>query len=762
MTYKTFFAAMILAGWLSGCANHRAHLQSERGVESHQDALEEYLWDSCDSLDIMAPIFWQPAWNPVAFANQVVGSLRIDFDTKIEGRGSIHWSVNRQEVERVQSQSPLPDFIMINRLYGQDWGDVRQLRFHIKCEIPDHPPVFVQLVGHGQFPSMTILDRGEMTDGWKEIIWDVSNLDLGVHEEYGRRLWFFRIASRTEWFEENDVLDLHIDNIRLLAAEAEEVVDEPVASLESFPDDYVVWAKHYLEKGSIRSVPRRDEMGLGLHLFATPGESEPTSFCVRALKRDLSRVKVYLDQPLLSTDGAMIPTEQVELRVVKSMKRWLDPSRYMPVETYLVQEEESFIPQSTTQRYWLTVHVPDDALPGVYRSLVVIEPQDSAAQSLELELEVLPFHLVEPDGMAYFMYYSPHLLPEVFQTLDYQRKIFRDMKAHGMTTVTGYFHPVGDILTGSRKGYLPIQPTLEALQGVGLPQDGLPVLWIGADSYGEDYWLEILRARERLNLPEFLFYMIDEPSQKRYAQVEAVMARLDEFRRSYPDYPVRTTTAIGPQGIEDLGHYYDVWVCSAGAVRESMSESARESGKSLWAYECHFAPTQAELSRYYFGFWAWKADVQGCAYWAYYDGAFYNRFGNIGGFEDVEKNWLEWTNQFNFVYPTPDGLIPTLSWEAVREGIDDFRYVQTLVRAIEQAEKRNAPVGLLERARNLLEEIRQLIHVENYRQPTPAELADRPNADIFDRPLPEKNLKPDDYDQLRRRIAEMIFLVKNH
>jgi hypothetical protein len=38
-----------------------------------------------------------------------------------------------------------------------------------------------------------------------------------------------------------------------------------------------------------------------------------------------------------------------------------------------------------------------------------------------------------------------------------------------------------------------------------------------------------------------------------------------------------------------------------------------------------------------------------------------------------------------FAYPTFDGVIDTLQWEGFREGIDDVRYLTTLVQRIEQA-----------------------------------------------------------------------------
>ena len=40
-----------------------------------------------------------------------------------------------------------------------------------------------------------------------------------------------------------------------------------------------------------------------------------------------------------------------------------------------------------------------------------------------------------------------------------------------------------------------------------------------------------------------------------------------------------------------------------------------------------------------------------------------------------------------FAYPTMDGVIDTIQWEGWREGVDDVRYVTTLLEAIEKAKK---------------------------------------------------------------------------
>ncbi len=722
--------------------------------------LREYLFDGCNDIEIMAPIFWQPAWNPRGYEGHRIGSFSIDKETSVQGSGSIAWTVTAGQVHEVISREEPPEYVMINRLFGQDWGDVREVRFHVKSLAGNTPPLFVQLVGHGEAPSRTIIEREEATDGWKEIRWNVEGLDLGEHEEYGRRLWYFRVGARTDDLEEGESIDIRLDNIRFVAAPGEDASEVPEEMELPAGESYTVWPMHYAAKGSIHSVPGTDTPGGSLELFATPGEYEPASLAVRAVKEDLANVQVALEGALVTSTGETIPESRVTIQAVKSMTRWLNPSQYLPEETYLVTVDSLDIPRGTTQRYWLTVEVPEEATPGVYTSTLMVEPEGQEAQRLDVSLEVLPFRLDDAEDMAFFMYHSPHLLPAPFRTVEYQQELYEDMAEHGMTTVTAYFRPTGDILHGAHPGYLPMAPMVEAMDKAGLPAGENPLVWVGAESYGGDVWQAVLDAGREHGYPELLFYMIDEPSPARYPAVESVMARLNEFREAHPEYDIRTTTALGPQAIEDVGHHYDVWILGGGAVRDGMAANAEEQGRELWTYECHFSPTQPESSRYYFGFWAWKAGLRGVSYWAYYDGAFYGRFGNIGSYEDVALDWTGWTNQFNFVYLAEDGPVPTIGWAAVRQGIDDYRYLRTLENALARAEGDPAMEEQADAARELLAEIRSAIHLENYRKPVPPELGDRPDADIFDRPRPEEDLRPVDYDRFRRRIADKVIALR--
>ena len=168
----------------------------------------EVLWEACENL---GKITWdQLAWRPKSFTKEEIGSVEICTDTKLEGTGSLHWVVTADAVDKKLLELPGLQFARLNYLYGQDFSRNTQVKFHLKCENPKHPPVFAGLSG-GQYPDIKVLEKGEVTDGWKEIVWDLKG-DTGD----GWTHIYFRLYLLPGQFGEEDVLDLYLDNMRLV------------------------------------------------------------------------------------------------------------------------------------------------------------------------------------------------------------------------------------------------------------------------------------------------------------------------------------------------------------------------------------------------------------------------------------------------------------------------------------------------------------------------------------------------------------------
>ena len=92
-----------------------------------------------------------------------------------------------------------------------------------------------------------------------------------------------------------------------------------------------------------------------------------------------------------------------------------------------------------------------------------------------------------------------------------------------------------------------------------------------------------------------------------------------------------------------------------------------------------------ETYRRNFGLQLWQNDYGGTMDFAYQLG-----FGHI---------WNDFDDEYrdhNFTYPTTNGVIDTIQWEGQREGVDDVRYLSTLLHTIETAKSQGKNTTLAE------------------------------------------------------------------
>ena len=103
----------------------------------------------------------------------------------------------------------------------------------------------------------------------------------------------------------------------------------------------------------------------------------------------------------------------------------------------------------------------------------------------------------------------------------------------------------------------------------------------------------------------------------------------------------------------------------------------------MWAYDCStFINTHPENIRFYTGLWTWAAGLQGNWIWEY--GAGMPSAATYAfSLSDTTppKQWV----QYGFAFSIPSGYAACTSWEARRDGVNDFRYLQTLESAIARA-----------------------------------------------------------------------------
>ena len=112
-----------------------------------------------------------------------------------------------------------------------------------------------------------------------------------------------------------------------------------------------------------------------------------------------------------------------------------------------------------------------------------------------------------------------------------------------------------------------------------------------------------------------------------------------------------------------------------GRSAEALQQLLR-TRKEVWYYwQCQVEDPR--VNRLFFGFLLMKSKATGAMPYVYYKATW----------ADPYDDWLTGGERTGgMIYPSREGPINTLQWEAAREGIDDARYVTTLENLIRKAQ----------------------------------------------------------------------------
>ncbi|HHV45211.1 MAG TPA: hypothetical protein GXX57_11185 [Firmicutes bacterium] len=473
------------------------------------------------------------------------------------------------------------------------------------------------------------------------------------------------------------------------------------------------------------------ELSDELALVATPGEYESASFVVTA-RQDL---RAFLPQvyDLVHDEGqGVIPKENVDIKYVKAWfqagtawwgrdqdktqrilvpelllndpelvkvdlekqenylklsfpdreeYRWISDPQNRSGRIQLLIEEFPVcdspvllpvdIPAGYNQQLWVTVKVPDEVVPGVYRGRIDLWEDGQVVGTMQLNVTVLPFTLAEPYYTS-SIYYRGTLDILGNGSISSEKKSreqfiaeLKDMIAHGVTNPIVY-QPLSSL-----------EEVLKIRQELGL--GGQPLYYIGVRTYSSDSQiLETLALAKKYGIPEVYFYAIDE------AAGEQLTAQRDDWLRVHALGGKVFAAGWQPGNFELMGDLQDLHI-RHDRLRLEEAANWHSLGKPIWSYgNPQTSAEDPEVYRRNYGLMLWRYNYDGAAPYAYQDG-----FGNV--WNDFDHPTYR---DHNFTYPTVNGVVGTIAWEGYREGVDDVRYLTTLLNSIEQAKNSGDPARL--------------------------------------------------------------------
>jgi len=357
------------------------------------------------------------------------------------------------------------------------------------------------------------------------------------------------------------------------------------------------------------------------------------------------------------------------------------------------------MPARRLKQWWLTAHVPEDAAPGTYSGTITVTADGGMTEELPVRLRVLPFTL-DDSALEYSIYYRGKLTESGAGSISSEGKSedqflaeMRDMVAHGVTNPTIY-QKLDETL---------LPRVFELREQAGMHEKRVYSLGIGTGApkseeelanlrEGVQRWREFIEGRGYETL---YVYGIDE------AKGEELQAERNAFEAVH-ESGAKVFVACYKDWFDLVGDLLDLPVWSGQPLAEE-AEKAHSVGGRIFNYghpQC--GVEEPETYRRNFGLLLWSVGYDGAM-----DYAYQHSFGH--GWNDFDSTRYR---DHNMTYQTVDGVIGTVQWEGFREGVDDVRYVSTLLNAIERTKLDPAKREVATRAETWLQAAAERVAAE--------------------------------------------------
>ena len=453
------------------------------------------------------------------------------------------------------------------------------------------------------------------------------------------------------------------------------------------------------EPGFIRpnSRPAADEIRTAITGEASPGLVSCEFFAFLPLK-DMDAVVTIGDL----TGPSNIPKDSVKLLWAEISRQRTDwnaityitaPERLWPENN----APKSFLKDSPAQ-YCIRTTVPPDAKPGVYSAPILLNGKPVATY----ELTVDDFALPEYHDMTFGLYADGERWNNKNYTDDEILREMRMFREHGMNALMMYPFSGARVTYDGKDFHIDMSRFRRIMKlycQVGFP--GVAVISFQAVNghlmralkvETADHTPEFVRGFHELletirtmakedGWPDYCIHTVDEPNKGRGGD-EAIRtlklvkeAGFKTFNTCYGDF-VREHLAPWL----DYRCYNNIayMSCRTKQANDTLRKESLDDGDAFWWYGsgCYTngglqQDCNIYTNRHILGIYNWRSGATGAWTWTFLrvNGSPYN---------DFDGNDKREAKDACICYPQPqgNGLIDTLQWEAIREGVYDYRYIR--------------------------------------------------------------------------------------
>lgn len=431
--------------------------------------------------------------------------------------------------------------------------------------------------------------------------------------------------------------------------------------------DYVVFNHSTLRNLSPAHVPADNAIARSVACVLARDEFESVQIGVRAVAGDLRDVRIEVETDLQVTVYHRI-APAIRDQLVSMYATGNGIARWIPSQVHL-QRGKAFdeIPQGESVNFWLTFRADPQTRSGLHVGKIRIRPAGKPHTELKLEINVRDFQLQRPRA-AFGMFFREDMLPKHIGGLAAPRAsvlaMFRDLADHGHNS--GWFYPGGSFSDLPPTDSSALHKLIPLAKQAGLVDRNVPSMICGGLPGGLDLsrlqaairWLD--SECQRRGWPELIVFGTDEPEYPRDADL--VRKQLRRLR----GLPIRVNVDLSATAAYGYGDLCDVLNVMDGGISPEMQAEAERRGTQIWTYSYRiwredFDPLR---QRFYAGLYTWTHRLGGNWIWAYHH-------------THHRHAWFA---------PDSHQPQPVTGYEARREGIDDYRYLQMLEDCIAAAE----------------------------------------------------------------------------
>ena len=395
------------------------------------------------------------------------------------------------------------------------------------------------------------------------------------------------------------------------------------------------------------------------------------------------------------------------------------------------------------QSFWVNVHAPADAVPGLYEGTITVSARSKRSVRLPFSVRVNAFNIPITPPIPIVVSFSPsvYIRPDQHGARD---RDFREMAKNKPDSPLNLWknHKLewGDFLADH---FITMMPLYQ--HGGELPYD----VWERLKKQGRmgyynlcyassqpktparlkhwNTWSDWVASVIRKRLDEArahgletncLFYCCDETPTNRFPEIDAM---LDKFKPLFPDLPFATTAYDNSFGAGPHLKKMDIFIPQTIRFDKELADKARARGhKVWWYYACDqrapyanaFTECQPIEQRLIMGAKAAKWRPDG---FLYYQMSYFNSLDCITSGPYTSWDPRSWWNEHGdatWVAVGPGGKpLSTQRLENFRDGLEDLWYAELLRRRLEA--NPNAPWAA--RAKELLEVPRSVVDtLKNY------------------------------------------------